>query len=365
MAACGYHFTAKTIGRSAGRSATAHAAYLTASKIENAQLGVTDDYTRKGGVEFVFHTAPKHAPAALRDIGAAWNAVEEVESRKNSTLALEYIAAFPHQLNAQQRRHLLTDFMREAFTRKNFVATGAVHAPHEGGDARNYHAHMMFSYRELTPDGWAKNKDREFASYATRDAALGALKEKWAELGARQLQRAGFAVEAQRWRHGHKTLPEQRQAALERGDAAYAQACAHEPTRHMGTSSTAMQRKGKKTERGAANAATLERNALRDELAALERRQQRLDRHLSKLEALELERMQRDANARDPAHEPRGTTQYAIDRLAEIAETQARSSPAPALSPEEQEAARRRAEEEALERALREAEQDQDYRLRR
>ena len=45
-----YHITCKTIGRSAGRSATAAAAYRSAERIRDMRTGEEHDYTRKRGV---------------------------------------------------------------------------------------------------------------------------------------------------------------------------------------------------------------------------------------------------------------------------------------------------------------------------
>jgi hypothetical protein len=328
MGSCGYHFTGKPIARSAGRSAVKHAAYIAAEKYLNQELGEVCNYTRKRGVEAVFHYAPKDAPAWAHAVETGWNAVEAVENRKNSTLALDYVAAFPHQLNAAQRAFIIKDFLREEFQRRGFMATGAVHEPDSHGDQRNYHAHIMFSYRGLDKDGWAKNKDRYFSSNETREEALIGLKKKWAELGARQLDRMGLTVEAERWRHGYQTLPEQRELAQARGDTDYVQQCFREPTRHLGPAASAMQRKGQRTERGAEYEATQERNALRADLAALEKKQRHLDRHLTRLDALELEQAHQQAHAADQSQTQRTTTHYAIDKLAEIAEAQARQDAA-------------------------------------
>lgn len=270
MAACGYHFEGKAISRSEGRSAVNAAAYRTGEKLHDERLGQTFDYSRKQGVEFVHHVAPKTAPGWAFEIEAGWNAAERADTKKNATPARDYIAAFPHQLNARQREHILKDFMREEFSRKGFMATGAIHAPDKDGDEKNYHAHIMFSERPLDENGFAKNKDRRFSSYATRKEALLHLKERWAELGARQLERAGFQLEADRWRHGHLTLAEQRALAMQRGDTEYAERCDREATKHLGPHATRLERDGDKSELGDVNREITARNRDRAELKKLE-----------------------------------------------------------------------------------------------
>ena len=120
MGACGYHFTSKAISRSDGRSAVKHVAYIAAENFQREETGEGCNYRRKRGVEAVFHYAPKAAPAWAQEVESGWNAVEAIERRKNSTLALDYIAAFPHQLDATQRAFILKDFLREEFQRRGF-----------------------------------------------------------------------------------------------------------------------------------------------------------------------------------------------------------------------------------------------------
>ena len=47
-----YHFSVKTISRSAGRSAVACSAYRSGEKLIDNRYGKEQDYTRKMGVEF-------------------------------------------------------------------------------------------------------------------------------------------------------------------------------------------------------------------------------------------------------------------------------------------------------------------------
>jgi MobA/MobL family len=296
MPAIAYHCQAKPHSRSAGKSAVAAVAYRVGQKLEDERYGKTQDYSRKQGVEFVWHAAPVDAPAWAHDIGQVWNEVERVENRKNSTLAREYEVSFPHQLDAEARAWMIKDFVREEFTRKDLISTSAIHAPGREGDERNYHAHIMVSERPVGAEGWAKNKDRSF-SFDDKGAMLEHVKEKWAELGARQLARAGHPLEAERWRHGHKTLRQQEAAALERGDIEYAEALkGREPTQHVGVKAVSMERDGRESHRGRENreieAANVERQERRQEIAAV-------DRELSGIKA-ELESLYQAAPEAEP-----------------------------------------------------------------
>ena len=57
-----YHLSVKTIKRSAGRSATADAAYRSAERIACEREGRVHDYTRKHDIKETFILAPKAAP---------------------------------------------------------------------------------------------------------------------------------------------------------------------------------------------------------------------------------------------------------------------------------------------------------------
>lgn len=282
MAAIGYHCSAKVISRGKGQSAVASVAYRTGTRLKDELYGKTQDYSRKDGVEFVWHVAPEGAPEWARDVESAWNAVEARENRKNSTLAREYVAAFPAELSAEQREWMLKDFVREEITRKGLLATAVIHAPSAEGDERNYHTHIMFAERPLDQDGWGKHKDRSVSSYEERKETLDHAREKWAELGARQLERAGHPVAAARWRHGHERLGVQRERAIERGDLEYAAACDGEPTKHLGYVATEIERDGRESHRGRENREIEERNAeradLAQELAAIEHEIRRVER---------------------------------------------------------------------------------------
>ena len=78
-----YHLSVKTVSRSAGRSATAAAAYRAGVKITDGRTGEIHDYTRKGGVQSATLIVPAEAAAWANDREVIWNAAEQAEKRKN------------------------------------------------------------------------------------------------------------------------------------------------------------------------------------------------------------------------------------------------------------------------------------------
>ena len=292
---CGYHLTAKAVSFGKGQSAVHTAAYNARSKpLEHERESKqTNDYTKAGGLLLSFIMAPNEAKAWAQDRQELWNRAEASERQWNGQPARNVVVAFPHQLDQQQREWLIKDFVREQFVRKGMVADVNIHAPHPGRNERNFHAHILLTMRELDGEDFARTKNREW----NRTETLERWRERWAEMGGRALERAGHQIEADRWRHGHKELPAQREAALERGDLEFAEAINREPTQHRGPNIDAMERKGMQTERGNIHRDTFDRAAeLADwkaELVSIEREialeQQRQAERMNAAETREME----------------------------------------------------------------------------
>lgn len=239
-----YHLTAKVVSRGKGQSAVAKAAYNARTRMTDERTGQTHDYTRKGGVVFEGMFAPKDAPAWVQDRATLWAEVEQTEKRKDAQLAREVEVSLPHELTDEQRRQLLTDFVRENFVRKGMVADVVMHAPDAQGDGRNHHAHILLTMREIGPEGFGQ-KVRDWNSREQ----LNAWRENWSRLANRYLER-----------HGHEARIDHR--SLE------AQGLDQEATVHEGPSATQKERRGEATERGDFNREVRARNAKRDQLKA-------------------------------------------------------------------------------------------------
>ena len=62
-----YHLSVKIIGRKAGRSAVASAAYRSGTRLENAYDGIEHDYTKKQWVTYSEIVLPVQAPKEFKD----------------------------------------------------------------------------------------------------------------------------------------------------------------------------------------------------------------------------------------------------------------------------------------------------------
>lgn len=151
-----YHLSAKIIGRSSGRSATAAAAYRAAERIFDRRTGIEHDYSRKQGVVRSEVLLPRDAPEPYRDRGKLWNAVEAAETRSNSRLSREFELALPRELCRDEQFELARGWAERELVSRGMCADVCMH---DRGDG-NPHAHIMCTTREIGPDGFgAKNRD--------------------------------------------------------------------------------------------------------------------------------------------------------------------------------------------------------------
>lgn len=170
---------AKIIGRSAGQSAVACAAYRSGEKLHDERYGKTHDYQRKEGIMATGLVVAEDAATWAHDRNRLWNAVEAAENRKDAQVARELIVAIPCELPRADQVQLTEDIARYLAT-MGMGVDWALHRPSKEGDERNIHAHLMLTTREITPDGFgSKAKDSRAREWNT---------EKWLESTKRQIE---------------------------------------------------------------------------------------------------------------------------------------------------------------------------------
>ena len=225
-----YHLAAKAVSRSAGRSATAAAAYRAAECIEDERTGQQHDYTRKRGVECTEIVVPDGQPGPDRP--TLWNLAEMAERRKDACVAREIEIALPSEITAERRHALAVGFALTLATERGCAVDVCIHAPSKDGDERNHHAHLLMSTRtvrrlESGAIVLGAKCEQERAG-RDRKADLAAIRERWAVMCNAALQYAG-----QEARVDHRSLE--------------AQGIDREPTRHMGPTAIALERRGEKS----------------------------------------------------------------------------------------------------------------------
>ena len=154
-----YHLEAKVVSRGAGRSAVAASAYLSCSRLYNDYDGIQHDYTKKQGLVWQEVFLPEYAPQEWQDREQLWNAVEEVETAKDSRLAREFVVALPIELSREEQVELLQEFIREQFVSDGMCADAAIHDT----DGHNPHAHILLTVRPLDEQGkWQYKTEKEY-----------------------------------------------------------------------------------------------------------------------------------------------------------------------------------------------------------
>ena len=154
-----YHLEAKVVSRGAGRSAVAASAYLSCSRLYNDYDGIQHDYTKKQGLVWQQVFLPEYAPQEWQDREKLWNAVEKVETAKDSRLAREFVVALPIELNREEQIELLQEFIREQFVSDGMCADAAIHDT----DGHNPHAHILLTVRPLDEQGkWQYKTEKEY-----------------------------------------------------------------------------------------------------------------------------------------------------------------------------------------------------------
>lgn len=263
-----FHLSVKPISRSAGRSATAAAAYRAGVEIADERTGELHDYTRKRDIVHSEIIVPPGAPAWSEDRASLWNAAETAEKRKDARVARDYEVAIPKELTPKQGVELVRDFSQDLADRYGVAVDFNVHRddPRKwDGSKKGYqgfHAHILTSTRKLGPGGFGDKADPELSDTKRKSLGLGdgasevaKVRERWEVVANRHLERA-----SQTQRIDRRSLKDQ---GIDR-----------EPTIHLGPYATGLERRGIKSDFGEINrrieAAWLQGLAERRELAAVD-----------------------------------------------------------------------------------------------
>jgi len=314
-----YHLSVKPVQRSAGRSATAAAAYRAGAKIEDERTGLTHDYTRKTGV---VHSGIVGFAGSRSEL---WNLAEAAERRKDATTAREYEVALPRELDEAQQIELAREYASYLHQRHGCAVDFSIHRPDPGEHGNdNPHAHILTTTRAVDQDGhalgekcareWSDAK-RAAAGLAGRLADLEEARETWETMQNAALERAGIDA-----RVDHRSNE--------------ARGLHPAPHVHVGPKATAMERRGVQSERGDLNReidaineqmleqarrAVVEIQALRD----LEERKrlwtapegfQELSKQLEQMQAQARERQRIEARLAEPLPDRRDLVNENIER---------------------------------------------------
>jgi MobA/MobL family len=203
-----YYLGVKSFGRSAGTGgsvSTSAAAYRAGERIRDERTGRIYDHSQRRDIEHKEVLLPSHFDAAsaqpdwARDRSQLWNLVERSEPRANARVAREYVLALPHELNAAQRTILARSFAQEISDRYRNAVDLAIHQPRT--DPRNFHAHLLATTREVTPQGLGPKTIAELNGSQRFELGLpramqehAQIRQRWAEMTNEALREAGLEV---------------------------------------------------------------------------------------------------------------------------------------------------------------------------
>ncbi len=239
-----YHYSVNPISRGKGRSVTAAAAYRAGVDIHDSRTGEHHNYSNRNRYDAIIESdirAPKGSPQWVYDRAVLWNTIEHREDKSTrpnqARLAREVEVSLPYELTHEQRKELLTAFVRDRYVAKGMIADISYHAPGRGGDDRNYHAHILLTLRPMNDNGEFVNVNRTWNA----KHVLLQDREEWANYVNRALERAGHVGDVD-----HRSFYDRRIDRI--------------PTKHLGVDATRMERKGEPSRIGDENREAQEYN---------------------------------------------------------------------------------------------------------
>ncbi|TRC87877.1 Ti-type conjugative transfer relaxase TraA [Mesorhizobium sp. WSM4310] len=177
-----YHLHVKVIGRKAGSSAVASAAYRSASRLRDERIERSHDFSAKRGVVHSEVLLPENALGAWSDRERLWNDVEAFEVRKDAQLAREVEFALPRELSQAQGIELARHFVQAEFVSRGMVADLNVHWDRAEDGSPKPHAHVMLTMRSVDENGFGP-KVRGW----NQTELVERWRERWAELANERL----------------------------------------------------------------------------------------------------------------------------------------------------------------------------------
>ncbi|ALF60928.1 MobA/MobL family protein [Psychrobacter urativorans] len=248
----GFHLSVTAISKAKNHSVVAKSAYNSGSKLISKLTGVVHDYTSKTkdstlqlkdsrGETYTKVIEPNLVHTALITPAIAgnlvvtregfWNAIEQVETRKNAQFGTEIDVMFPEGIGAEQRIELVETYSQTLSDRYNVLVDVAIHRPHshvqhkqDGQVAElttnNFHAHILLSSREILADGehgYGLSKRKNWSQWSTterlskglngRGDELKYIRTLWAELANERLPENKAITEKSYREQGINRLP--------------------------------------------------------------------------------------------------------------------------------------------------------------
>jgi ATP-dependent exoDNAse (exonuclease V) alpha subunit len=181
-----FHLNVSSIGKAAGSSAIASAAYRSCSllnqSITDSNTGlvtsIEHNFSNKKGLAFSQIFAPKNLDEWCYDREKLWNKVEATETHIKGRYARVLKLALQIEFSLEQNIQVLSEYIENVFVKDGIIADVNIHMD----DLNNPHAHIMLTTRNLEQNDngeWVfRNKKRLLDS----NGWLVYIRSSWSEI---------------------------------------------------------------------------------------------------------------------------------------------------------------------------------------
>jgi hypothetical protein len=228
------------ITRGGEHSSVGAAAYRAGERIRDDRTNEVHNHSRRKDVSHSEIMLPGQVSGEnmdwARNRASLWNSVENAETRKNSRVATEIQVTLPFELPPARRLEMARTFSQEIADHYRVAVDLAIHDPRPSSDPRNFHAHLLMTTREVSPEGLGakagldmQTSERVRLGLPNISQEFTAIRERWAALTNEALKEAN--IEA---RVDHRSLE--------------AQGIDREPAPHIPFAAFKIERAGKHSE---------------------------------------------------------------------------------------------------------------------
>ena len=197
-----YHHTTRMIGQSNGGNPVKALAYIAGVQLADQKTGENFDFKDKA-VEDVKILLPENAPSWAKEIQKLVcedrekalqllsNMANAAEKRDDGQVYREIEFSLPRELTSEQNKKLAEEYVQDQFCGLGILAIQGFHTEVcEKTGELNPHCHTFFLTRELTEEGLALKKNREWNQRELHEQ----WREQWAQYASFHLKMHGHDI---------------------------------------------------------------------------------------------------------------------------------------------------------------------------
>ncbi len=245
----------KIISCGKGQSCMASCAYYSGEKkYSEYECCWKYPHSSPARVKWVEVMLPSNAPRAYADPQMLWNAVDAAETSVNAQTARSMLFALPRELTDEQNLALVRDFCQREFVDKGMVCNFFYHDKGDG----NPHVHIMLTLRAMDENGKWLPKSKNVYALDENGNRICTPNGSWKRVKVNTVdwnERKYGEIWRQDWAAAQNAALEAA-GRMERVDMRSLERQGVEdrlPQKHLGSTASALERKGVSSERGDEN----------------------------------------------------------------------------------------------------------------